>query len=172
MKSLVSNPHLFVVHSCLTTTGHHHDLGAAADLDQDQKICRMRRALDSSDVELVKLMVRGEGLNLDEALALHYTVKNCSREVVKALLELGAADVNYQAGPAGKAPLHIAAEMVSPDMMAILLDHHADPNVRNFDGDTPLDVLRTLASDFLLKEAILGITHIEHNNLRHCLELF
>lgn len=72
---------------------HHHDLGAAADLE-DQKIRRMRRALDSSDVELVKLMVMGEGLNLDEALALHYTVENCSREVVKALLELGAADVN------------------------------------------------------------------------------
>ncbi|KAF2308170.1 hypothetical protein GH714_036241 [Hevea brasiliensis] len=78
---------------------HHHDL--TADLE-DQKIRRMRRALDSSDVELVKLMVMGEGLNLDEALALHYAVENCSREVVKALLELGAADVNYPAGPAGK----------------------------------------------------------------------
>ncbi|KAB2097948.1 hypothetical protein ES319_A01G205800v1 [Gossypium barbadense] len=107
----------------------HHDLTAAADLE-DQKIRRMRRALDSSDVELVKLMVMGEGLNLDEALALHYAVENCSREVVKTLLELGAADVNYPAGPAGKTPLHIAAEMVSPDMVAVLLDHHADPNVR------------------------------------------
>lgn len=47
-------------------------------------------------------MVMGEGLNLDEALALHYAVENCSREVVKALLELGAADVNFPAGPAGK----------------------------------------------------------------------
>jgi regulatory protein NPR1 len=54
----------------------------------------MRRALNSSDVELVKLMVMGEGLNLDEALALHYAVENCSSEVVKVLLELSAADVN------------------------------------------------------------------------------
>lgn len=46
----------------------------------------------------------GEGLNLDEALALHYAVENCTREVVKALLELGAANVNYPAGPAGKHP--------------------------------------------------------------------
>ncbi|KAL0334334.1 UNVERIFIED_CONTAM: BTB/POZ domain and ankyrin repeat-containing protein NOOT1 [Sesamum angustifolium] len=129
---------------------HHHHLGAAADLEE-QKIRRMRRALDSSDVELVKLMVMGEGLNLDEALALHYTVENCSREVVKALLELGAADVNYPAGPAGKTPLHIAAEMVSPDMVAVLLDHHADPNCRTVDGITPLDVLRTLTSDFSSK---------------------
>ncbi|OIW03177.1 hypothetical protein TanjilG_11814 [Lupinus angustifolius] len=149
---------------------HQHDLNAAADLE-DQKIRRMRRALDSSDVELVKLMVMGEGLNLDEALALHYAVENCSREVVKALLELGAADVNYPAGPAGKTPLHIAAEMVSPDMVAVLLDHHADPNVRTVDNVTPLDILRTLTSDFLFKGAIPGLTHIEPNKLRLCLEL-
>ncbi|KAF8398292.1 hypothetical protein HHK36_017219 [Tetracentron sinense] len=147
---------------------HHHDLGAAAE---DQKIRRMRRALNSSDVELVKLMVMGEGLNLDEALALHYAVENCSREVVKALLELGAADVNYPAGPAGKSPLHVAAEMVCPDMVAVLLDHHADPNVRTVDGVTPLDVLRTLTSDFLFKGAIPGLSHIEPNKLRLCLEL-
>ncbi|PPE00859.1 hypothetical protein GOBAR_DD02136 [Gossypium barbadense] len=132
---------------------------------------KMRRALDSSDVELVKLMVMGEGLNLDEALALHYAVENCSREVVKTLLELGAADVNYPAGPAGKTPLHIAAEMVSPDMVAVLLDHHADPNVRTVDGVTPLDILRTLTSDFLFKGAVPGLTHIEPNKLRLCLEL-
>ncbi|KAL4370589.1 BTB/POZ domain and ankyrin repeat-containing protein NBCL [Arachis hypogaea] len=149
---------------------HHPDLSAAADLE-DQKIRRMRRALDSSDVELVKLMVMGEGLNLDDALALHYAVENCSREVVKALLELGAADVNYPAGPAGKTPLHIAAEMVSPDMVAVLLDHHADPNVRTIDNVTPLDTLRTLTSDFLFKGAVPGLTHIEPNKLRLCLEL-
>ncbi|KAF6163974.1 hypothetical protein GIB67_011665 [Kingdonia uniflora] len=149
---------------------HHLDLSVAADLE-DQKIRRMRRALDSSDVELVKLMVMGEGLNLDEALALHYAVENCSREVVKALLELGAADVNYPAGPAGKSPLHVAAEMVCPDMVAVLLDHHADPNVRTVDGVSPLDVLRTLTSDFLFKGAIPGLTHIEPNKLRLCLEL-
>ncbi|XP_068659285.1 BTB/POZ domain and ankyrin repeat-containing protein NBCL-like [Aristolochia californica] len=149
---------------------HHHDIGGHADLE-DQKIRRMQRALDSSDVELVKLMVMGEGLNLDEALALHYAVKQCSREVVKALLELGAADVNYPAGPAGKTPLHLAAEMVCPDMVAVLLDHHADPNVRSADGVTPLDVLRSLTSDFLFKGAVPGLSHIEPNKLRLCLEL-
>ncbi|XP_074306741.1 BTB/POZ domain and ankyrin repeat-containing protein NBCL-like [Silene latifolia] len=153
---------------------HHslHDLSLPSSLDQEEhKIRRMRRALDSSDVELVKLMVMGEGLNLDEALALHYAVENCTREVVKALLELGAADVNYPAGPTGKTPLHLAAEMVSPDMVAVLLDHHADPNVRTIDGITPLDILRTLTSDFLFKGAVPGLAHIEPNKLRLCLEL-
>lgn len=156
--------------SLITHHHDHRDLTATADLE-DQKIFRMRRALDSSDVELVKLMVMGEGLNLDEALALHYAVQNCSREVVKALLELGAADVDYPAGPTGKTALHIAAEMVSPDMVAVLLDHHADPNVRTIDGITPLDVLRTLTSDFLFKGAVPGIILIEPNKLRLCLEL-
>ncbi|KAK4281961.1 hypothetical protein QN277_013398 [Acacia crassicarpa] len=160
-----------LVRRSLIPPHHHHDhITATADLE-DQKIRRMRRALDSSDVELVKLMVMGEGLNLDEALALHYAVENCSREVVKALLELGAADVNYPAGPAGKTPLHLAAEMVSPDMVAVLLDHHADPNVRTVDGVTPLDILRTLTSDFLFKGAVPGLAHIEPNKLRLCLEL-
>ncbi|TKY62696.1 Regulatory protein NPR5 [Spatholobus suberectus] len=163
-RSLVSHHHSHGHHH------HHHHHNAALDLE-DQKIRRMRRALDSSDVELVKLMVMGEGLNLDEALALPYAVENCSREVVKALLELGAADVNYPSGPAGKTPLHIAAEMVSPDMVAVLLDHHADPNVRTVDGVTPLDILRTLTSDFLFKGAVPGLTHIEPNKLRLCLEL-
>ncbi|KAI3967783.1 hypothetical protein MKX01_039175 [Papaver californicum] len=149
---------------------HHLHLSISADLE-DQKFRRMRRALDSSDVELVKLMVMGEGLNLDESLALHYAVENCSREVVKALLELGAANVNYQAGPTMKTSLHIAAEMVCPDMVAVLLDHHADPNVRTIEGITPLDVLRTLTSDFLFKGAIPGLSHVEPNKLRLCLEL-
>ncbi|WZZ17767.1 hypothetical protein YC2023_110856 [Brassica napus] len=149
---------------------HQHDLTSALDLE-DQKIRRMRRALDSADVELVKLMVMGEGLNLDESLALVYAVENCSREVVKALLELGAIDVNYPAGPTRKTALHIASEMVSPDMVAVLLDHHADPNVQTVDGITPLDILRTLTSDFLFKGTVPGLTHVEPNKLRLCLEL-
>lgn len=141
--------------------------------DHHHKIRRMRRALDSSDVELVKLMVMGEGLNLDDALALHYAVEHCTREVVKALLELGAADVNFPAGPTGRTPLHIAAQLVSPDMVAVLLDHHADPNARTLDGVTPLDILRSLTSDFLFKGALPGINtaHFEPNKLRLCLEL-
>ncbi|XP_055807900.1 regulatory protein NPR5-like [Solanum dulcamara] len=166
LKSSISRRSLIPHHH------HHHQHQMSSNIElEEQKIRRMRRALDSSDVELVKLMVMGEGLNLDESLALHYAVENCSREVVKALLELGAADVNYQAGPSGKSPLHLAAEMVSPDMVAVLLDHHADPNVQTVDGTTPLDILRTLTSDFLFKGAIPGLTHIEPNKLRLCLEL-
>ncbi len=144
---------------------------ASSAADRDNKIRRMRRALDAADIELVKLMVMGEGLDLDDALAVHYAVQHCNRDVVKALLELGAADVNSRAGPTGKTALHLAAEMVSPDMVSVLLDHHADPNSRTLDGVTPLDVLRSLTSEFLFKGAVPGLTHIEPNKLRLCLEL-
>ncbi|KAG6492849.1 BTB/POZ domain and ankyrin repeat-containing protein NPR5-like [Zingiber officinale] len=142
--------------------------------DEQHKLRRMRRALDSSDVEQVKLMVMVEGLNLDDALALHYAVENCSREVMKELLELGAADVNRRAGPAGKTPLHVAAEMVCPDMVAVLLDHNADPTARSLDASavTPLDFLRGLSSDFHFKGArAAGLAHVDPNKLRLCLEL-
>ncbi|KAJ6811288.1 putative regulatory protein NPR5 [Iris pallida] len=172
------HPSFNVSHHHSHSHSHHHshhslsiDAAAAELEDRHQKIHRMRRALDSSDVELVKLMVMGEGLNLDDALALHYAVESCSREVVKALLELGAADVNCPAGPNGRTPLHVAAEMVCPDMVAVLLDHHADPNIRTADGVTPLDVLRSLTSEFLFKGAIPGLAHVEPNKLRLCLEL-
>jgi regulatory protein NPR1 len=171
LKSSLSRRSPFLAHHHHPPPGGGMEASSAADIDEHHKIRRMRRALDSSDVELVKLMVMGEGLNLDEALALHYAVENCSREVVKALLELGAADVNHTAGPAGKTPLHVAAEMVCPDMVAVLLDHHADPNVRTVEGVTPLDILRTLTSDLLFKGAVPGLAHIEPNKLRLCLEL-
>ncbi|PWZ40395.1 BTB/POZ domain and ankyrin repeat-containing protein NH5.2 [Zea mays] len=153
----------------------HHYLpvngASASEAERDHRVRRMRRALDAADIELVKLMVMGEGLDLDGALAVHYAVQHCGRDVVKALLELGAADVNSRAGPAGKTALHLAAEMVSPDMVSVLLDHHADPSARTLDGVTPLDVLRGLTSEFLFRGAVPGLTHIEPNKLRLCLEL-
>ncbi|XVF12539.1 hypothetical protein REPUB_Repub08aG0127200 [Reevesia pubescens] len=101
-------------------------------------------------------MVMGEGLNLDEALALHYTVESCSREMIKTLLELGAVDVNYPVGFASKTRFHIATKMVSPDMVVVLLDHHANPNVKIVDVVTPLDILQTLTSNFCSKVRCWG----------------
>ncbi|KAG1365464.1 BTB/POZ domain and ankyrin repeat-containing protein NPR5 [Cocos nucifera] len=162
--------HPFLTHHN-PSTRHHVPAAPTAGHDDHHKVSRMRRALDSSDIGLVKLMVMGEGLDLDNALAVHYAVQNCSREVAKSLLELGVENVNCPAVPAGKTPLHIAAEMVNPDMVSVLLDHHADPNVRTIDGVSPLDILHNLTSDFLLKGAVPGLSHIEPSKLRLCLEL-
>jgi regulatory protein NPR1 len=66
-------------------TGYHglYDGGSGSSISNnalsEQRTKRMQKALDSSDIELVNMMVMGEGLNLDKALALHYAVSNCSR---------------------------------------------------------------------------------------------
>jgi regulatory protein NPR1 len=61
---------------------HHHLYHSATGMMEVSSAIReldghhMFHALDSSDV---KLMIMGEGLNLDEALMMHYAVENCSR---------------------------------------------------------------------------------------------
>eukprot|EP00249_Psilotum_nudum_P004210 c17751_g2_i1 orf=535-1479(-) len=137
---------------------------------EEQRIRRMQQALDSLDVELVRLMVLGEGLNLDKSHALHYAVAGCSREVVKALLELGAVDVNYPSR-GGRTALHIAAEMANPEMIALLLDHHASPQVVADDGASPLDILQALAVETSSAARKVGLSKLDHRNVCLSLEL-
>ncbi|KAH9547713.1 hypothetical protein CY35_11G049800 [Sphagnum magellanicum] len=137
----------------------------------NQRTRRMQKALDSSDVELVNMMVMGEGLNLDKALALHYAVSNCSRKVVKTLLDLGAANVNLR-GPDGRTPLHMVAEVGDPEMIAMLLDHQADPRIQTANGRTAIDIVQALAADALAAGVLYNPSiKGDHHRLRLCLEL-
>jgi regulatory protein NPR1 len=67
------------IESIRQKTGYGYDGSVANAALTEQRTKRMQKALDSSDVELVNMMVMGEGLNLDKALALHYAVSKCSR---------------------------------------------------------------------------------------------
>lgn len=60
-------------------SGFGFEAAMSSNTTSEQKTKRMQKALDSSDVELVQLMINGEGLNLDKAFALHYAVSKCSR---------------------------------------------------------------------------------------------
>jgi regulatory protein NPR1 len=166
-------------------TGYHgsYDGGSGSSISNnalsEQRTKRMQKALDSSDVELVNMMVMGEGLNLDKALALHYAVSNCSRKVVKTLLDLGAANVNLQ-GLDGRTPLHMVAEAGDPEMIAMLLDHQADPHIRTANGRTAIDIVQAVAADALASSGTMTMSYSNHpsikgsdrhNRLRLCLEL-
>ncbi|KAG2398622.1 BTB/POZ domain and ankyrin repeat-containing protein [Vigna angularis] len=53
-------------------------------------------ALDSDDVELVRLLLKEGHTTLDDAYALHYAVAYCDVKTTSELLDLGLADVNHK----------------------------------------------------------------------------
>jgi regulatory protein NPR1 len=98
---------------------------------------------------------------------------------VKTLLDLGAANVNLQ-GLDGRTPLHMVAEAGDPEMIAMLLDHQADPHIRTANGRTAIDIVQAVAADALASSGTMTMSYSNHpsikgsdrhNRLRLCLEL-
>lgn len=87
---------------------------------------------------------------------------------MKTLLDLGAANVNLQ-GPDGRTPMHMAAQLGDPEMIAMLLDNHADPHLQTSGGVTAMEIVQSVAADILSA----GGYNIkcDHTRIRLCLEL-
>ena len=66
---------------------------------------------------------------------------------IRVLLEAGATNINV-CDENGNSPIHDAALALTdePEFM-VLLEHGANPNVRNNDGKTPLDIVKAAAAD-------------------------
>jgi regulatory protein NPR1 len=88
---------------------------------------RIHRALDSDDVELVRLLLKEGKTNLDDAYALHYAVEHCDSKITTELLDLALADVNLK-NPRGYTVLHIAAMKREPKIIVSLLTKGARPS--------------------------------------------
>lgn len=112
---------------------------------QQKNIHRIQKALDSDDVELVKLLLQeGAGqITLDDAHALHYAAAYCDPKITSELLELGSADVNLK-NPRGYTVLHIAAMRREPATIVALLTKGADPSDLTFDDRTALQISKRL----------------------------
>ncbi|XP_010225184.1 PREDICTED: ankyrin repeat domain-containing protein 22 [Tinamus guttatus] len=65
-----------------------------------------------------------------------------NENLIKMLLRAGA-DVNA-ADFSGSTALHYACEMKNLAVVSLLLEAHADPSVKNQEGETPLDIARRL----------------------------
>ncbi|PKA50146.1 Regulatory protein NPR3 [Apostasia shenzhenica] len=108
----------------------------------ERGIKRIHRALDSDDVELVKLLLSESSVTLDDAYALHYAVAYCDSKVVAEVLELGLANVNLKNGR-GYTPLHVAAMRQEPTVIVSLLTKGASISETTRHGQSAVSICRS-----------------------------
>ncbi|XP_072981878.1 BTB/POZ domain and ankyrin repeat-containing protein NPR1 [Typha latifolia] len=109
----------------------------------DKHTQRIHRALDSDDVELVRMLLKEGHTTLDDACALHYSVAHCDSKITTELLDLGLADINHR-NSRGYTVLHIAAIRKEPNIIVSLLTKGASPSDLTPDGRKALQISKRL----------------------------
>ncbi|XP_006437097.2 BTB/POZ domain and ankyrin repeat-containing protein NPR2 isoform X1 [Citrus clementina] len=108
------------------------------------KIVRsIQKALDSDDVELLKLLLDVSNVTLDDAYALHYAAAYCSPKVFKAVLNMDLAGLNLK-DARGRTVLHVAARRNEPEVMVTLLSKGACASETTSDGQTAVAICRRM----------------------------
>ncbi|XP_015575545.1 BTB/POZ domain and ankyrin repeat-containing protein NPR1 [Ricinus communis] len=110
---------------------------------REKRIRRIHKALDSDDVELVKLLLTESEVTMDDANALHYATAYCDPKVVSEVLGLGLADVNRR-NSQGYTVLHIAAMRREPSVIVSLLTKGACALDLTSDGRSAVSICRRL----------------------------
>ncbi|XXG57114.1 hypothetical protein AAC387_Pa03g4351 [Persea americana] len=109
----------------------------------DKHVKRILRALDSDDVELVRMLLKEGHTSLDDAYALHYAVAYCDSKITTELLDIGLADVNHK-NTRGHSVLHVAAMRKEPKIIVSLLTKGARPFDLTPDGRKALQICKRL----------------------------
>ncbi|OMO65892.1 BTB/POZ-like protein [Corchorus olitorius] len=110
---------------------------------REKRIRRIHKALDSDDVELVKLLLTESDITLDDANALHYAAAYCDPKVVSEVLALRLADVNLR-NSRGYSVLHIAAMRNEPSVIMSLLAKGASASELTSDGRSAVNICQRL----------------------------
>lgn len=118
----------------------------------EKRVRRIIKALDSDDIELVKLLLTESKITLDEVNALHYAAAYCDPKVVTELLALGLANVNRR-NSRGFTVLHVAAMRKEPKIIVSLLTKGAGASELTLDGQSAVSICRRLTrpKDFYAK---------------------
>ncbi|KAL3502501.1 hypothetical protein ACH5RR_036950 [Cinchona calisaya] len=119
-----------------------HDVGEVSFM-YDKRVRRIHKALDSDDVELLKLLLDESDITLDDAFALHYAAAYCNPKVVSEVLHLGNTDLNLR-NTRGYTVLHIAARRKDPSVIVGLLNKGACVSDSTIDGQTSITICRRL----------------------------
>ncbi|GAY68217.1 hypothetical protein CUMW_262400 [Citrus unshiu] len=104
---------------------------------------RIHKALDSDDVELLKLLLDVSNVTLDDAYALHYAAACCSPKVFKEVLNMDSAGLNLK-DARGRTVLHVAARRNEPEVMVTLLSKGACASETTSDGQTAVAICRRM----------------------------
>lgn len=113
------------------------------DSPQDKRIKRICQALDSDDVELMKLLLSESDVTLDEAYALHYAAAYCDPKTLSEVLNLKMADVNLR-NSRGYTVLHVGAMRKDPSVIISLLNKGAGAFELTLDGRTAANICQRL----------------------------
>ncbi|MED6179762.1 hypothetical protein PIB30_003977 [Stylosanthes scabra] len=109
----------------------------------DKSIRRIHKAMDSDDVELLKLLLNESKVTLDDAYALHYACAYSDSKLIQEVLNLGLADINLR-NPRGYTVLHVAARRKDPSILVALLKKGANASDTTPDGQTALVICQRL----------------------------
>ena len=109
----------------------------------DKHVKRIHRALESDDVELVRMLLKEGHTSLDGACALHYAVAYCDAKTTTELLDLALADVNLR-NLRGYTVLHVAAMRKEPKIIVSLLTKGAHPSDMTPDGKKAVQIAKRL----------------------------
>lgn len=129
---------------------------------------KVLKALDSDDLELVKLLLTESDITLDQANGLHYAVAYSDPKVVAEVLDLDMADVNFR-NSRGYTVLHFAAMRREPLIIISLIGKGANTSDLTFDGRSAINICRRLTrpKDYYTKTA----KGQEANKNRLCIDL-
>eukprot|EP00268_Persea_americana_P053596 TRINITY_DN6080_c0_g1_i1.p1 TRINITY_DN6080_c0_g1~~TRINITY_DN6080_c0_g1_i1.p1 ORF type:complete len:507 (+),score=90.88 TRINITY_DN6080_c0_g1_i1:1681-3201(+) len=134
----------------------------------EKQIKRIHMALDSDDIQLVKLLLSESDVTLDDANALHYASAYCDPKIVAEVLELGLANVNLK-NARGYTVLHVAAMRREPAVIVSLLTKGANALETTADGKCSVRICRglTRSKDYHAKTE----QGQESNKYRICIDI-
>lgn len=102
--------------------------------------------------ELLALGVDCNKLNTDGCNALWLACYNGNHEIIEDLLGAGI-DIDRQNGNGATCLMYVASNS-KPDLVKLLLDKGANPQLKNFDDFSALDLAASLACLKLLKQVV------------------